>query len=409
MLILRSKRKMTDLNAALIISIIVSALCVIMLIILLISALRMKPYYDSGALKYFNDKFLKSAFEYNRTSLLISISERFLSWAVMALALLAVWKFSLTAGRVNFWVAMAIFAAFNIILYLVLLPLQYYRGFILEHQFGLLNQTLSAWFTDILKDRAISLLINTGILTLIYILLIKFPGIWWVAAAAIFIVFIIFANFIFPVLIDPLFYNFTPLQDEHLKSEIEKITEKAGIRVDNVLVADASRKTSRVNAYFTGIGSTKRIVIYDNLLNKNTDDEILSVIAHEAGHWKHRHVYINTLIACAQAAAMLAVLKLFQSGFKFEVSIRLVLLLFIIYSLVSYLIMPLDNFISRRFERVADRSAMELTQNTDAQIEIFKKLAVSNLSNVSPCPMLEYTLFSHPPILKRIGAANKNE
>ena len=226
MLILRSKRKMTELNAALIISIIVSALCVIMLIILLISALRMKPYYDSGALKYFNDKFLKSAFEYNRTSLLISISERFLSWAVMALALLAVWKFSLTAGRVNFWVAMAIFAAFNIILYLVLLPLQYYRGFILEHQFGLSNQTLSAWFTDILKDRAISLLINTGILTLIYILLIKFPGIWWVAAAAIFIVFIIFANFIFPVLIDPLFYNFTPLQDEHLKSEIEKIREQ---------------------------------------------------------------------------------------------------------------------------------------------------------------------------------------
>ena len=299
----------------------------------------------------------------------------------------------------------AVFAAFSLILYIILLPLQYWRGFVLDHSYGLSNQTLSAWFLDVLKDRAISLLINTGILTVIYIFLIKLPKTWWLAAAAVFIVFIILANFVFPVLVDPLFYKFTPLKDENLRSGIEKIIQKAGIKVGNILVADASRKTNRINAYFTGIGSTKRIVIYDNLLNKNTNEEILSVIAHEAGHWKYRHILYNTIIACVQAAVVLTILKVFQSGFNINASIKLALLLFIIYSLMSYLNMPLDNLISRRFERTADRSVIEFTANPGAQINIFKKLAVSDLSNVSPPPVLEYILYSHPPLLKRIESA----
>jgi len=396
---------MIDLNWAIIISIFIAAMCLIMLGVLLAAALRMKSYSDPAALNYFDGNFLQTALQYNRTALLISIAERFISWAAMAVALLCLWKLPIASGRVNAGIAIAFFAAFSLILYIILLPLQYWRGFVLEHSFGLSNQALSAWFLDVLKDRAISLLINTGILTVIYIFLVKLPKTWWLAAGAIFIVFIILAIFVFPVLVDPLFYKFTPLQDENLRSGIEKIIQKAGIKADNILVADASRKTNRVNAYFTGIGSTKRIVIYDNLLNKNTDEEILSVIAHEAGHWKYRHMFYNTIIACVQAVVVLAILKAFQSGFNINASIKLALLLFIIYSLISYLSMPLDNLISRRFERTADRSVIEFTANPGAQINIFEKLAVSNLSNVSPPPILEYIIYSHPPILKRIEAA----
>ena len=111
-----------------------------------------------------------------------------------------------------------------------------------------------------------------------------------------FIIFIIFANFIFPILIDPLFYKFKPLEDEELKKEILVITDKAGISVGSILVADASKKTNKVNAYFTGIGKSKRIVIYDNLLEKYSKDEVLSVIAHEVGHWKYMHILKNILI-----------------------------------------------------------------------------------------------------------------
>jgi len=396
------RKTMIDLNWAIIISIFIAVACLIMLGVLLAAALRMKTYSDPAALNYFNGNFLQTALQYNRTALLISIAERFISWAAMAVALLCLWKLPIASGRVNIGVAIAVFATFSLILYIILLPLQYWRSFVLEHSFGLSNQALSAWFLDVLKDRAISLLINTGILTVIYIFLIKLPKTWWLAAGAIFIVFIILAVFVFPVLVDPLFYKFTPLQDENLRSGIEKIIQKAGIKVDNILVVDASRKTNRVNAYFTGIGSTKRIVIYDNLLNKNTDEEILSVIAHEAGHWKYRHVLYNTVIACLQAVVVLAILKAFQSGFNINASVKLAFLLFIIYSLISYLNMPLDNLISRRFERTADRSVIEFTANPGAQINIFEKLAVSNLSNVSPPPVLEYIIYSHPPILKRI-------
>ncbi len=401
------KRKiMIDYNWTAIVLLIIAVLCISMLAVLFIAALRMKAFADPGTLKYFDSAFLATAAEYNRTALLLSVSERFLSWAFMIAALIVVWKLPLADGRVSILTAVAVFAVFNLILYLVLLPLQYYRGFVIDHQFGISNQGLSAWFLDVLKERGLSLVINTAILTVIYILIVRLPGSWWIAASAIFVVFMILAILVFPVLIDPLFYKFTPLEDNGLKKEIEKITEKAGIKVDNFLVADASRKTNRVNAYFTGIGNTKRIVIYDNLLNKHSREEILSVIAHEVGHWKHKHILISTALGCILVFIIMFILKLFQTGFNIGSGIRLVLLLFIIYSFLSYLSMPLENYISRRFEKAADRSVIELTQNPQAQVDIFKKLAISNLSNVSPSPILKYIIYSHPPILERIKTAD---
>ncbi len=153
------------------VSIAIAVLSIIMLIILLVAAMQIKPPQDDAANKYFERSFLEISAQYNRTVLLLSIAERFLTWIFFGAVLLIFWRSSLFINRIPIFTAVAIFAVFNIVLFLILLPLQYYRGFIIDHNFGLSNQTLSAWFLDILKDRAISLVINTAALTLIYILL----------------------------------------------------------------------------------------------------------------------------------------------------------------------------------------------------------------------------------------------
>lgn len=400
-----------------------------MLAILLAAAIMIKPASGAEVLSHFSSSFLIKAADYNRSAMLVSIAQRFISWTAMIAMVALFWKNTHANMRIAIYWAVIIFIVFNIILYIVMLPLQYYGSFVLAHRFGLSNQGLSAWFIDVLKDRAISLLINSGIMTLLYVLIIKLPKNWWAAAAAVLILFFILANFIYPIVVEPLFYKFTPLKDEVLQKEINAMTDKAGIKIDKILVADASRKTNTVNAYFSGIGSTKRIVIYDNLLNNHSRGEVLSVIAHEIGHWRYRHILFNTIIGCAEIIVLVLILKMVQSGIQVNASIqsvqagsggvaagfgqpinfgvKLVAILFILYSFLSYLSMPLDNLISRQFEKQADRASVSLTGDPAMQVKIFENLAVTNLSNVKPGKTLKYLIFSHPPIIERIEASMK--
>jgi STE24 endopeptidase len=391
----------------------------IMLAILLAASIMIKPAAGPEVLSHFSSSFLIKAADYNRSVMLISIAERFISWAAMIAIVAIFWKNAHANVRIAIYWAIIIFIAFNILLYMVMLPLQYWRGFVLGHRFGLSNQSLPAWFIDVLKDRAISLIINSGIMTLLYVLIIKLPKTWWIYAASVLILFFILANFIYPIVIDPLFYKFTPLKDEALQKEINAITDKAGIKIDKILVADASRKTNTVNAYFSGIGSSKRIVIYDNLINNHSRGEVLSVIAHEIGHWRYRHILYNIIIGCAEIILLVFILKMVQSGIgvnapiqpaqassgfpvafgqPMNFGVKLVAILFILYSFLSYLSMPLDNFISRQFEKQADRASVSLTGDPETQVKIFENLAVTNLSNVKPGKVLEYIIFSHPPL-----------
>jgi STE24 endopeptidase len=400
----------------------------VMLAILLTASLMIKPAAGPEVLSHFSSSFLIKAADYNRSAMLISIAERFVSWVAMIAIVAIFWKNAHANMRIAVYWAIIIFIAFNITLYIVMLPLQYWQGFVLGHRFDLSNQSLAAWFIDVLKDRAISLFINSGIMTLLYVLIIKLPKTWWIAAAATLILFFILASFIYPVVIDPLFYKFTPLKDEVLLKEINAMTDKAGIKIDKILVADASRKTNTVNAYFTGMGGTKRIVIYDNLLNNHSRGEVISVIAHEIGHWRYRHILYNTIIGCAEIILLVFILKMVQSGIGVNMSItqsqpgpgfstafgqpvnfgvKFVAILFILYSFLSYLSMPLDNLISRQFESQADRASVELTGDPATQVKIFENLATTNLSNVKPGKVLEYLIFSHPPIMDRINASLK--
>jgi STE24 endopeptidase len=314
------------------------------------------------------------------------------------------WKNFYASNRIPIILAAAIFALFSIILFLIVLPLQYYREFVIDHRFALSNQMLPEWFIDVLKDRAISLIINTLGLSTIYALIIYLPKHWWIIAAAIFILFIIIATFISPVIIDPLFYKFSVLEDKQLTSEIIKITQKAGVSIGSILIADASKKTSRVNAYFTGVGKTKRIVIYDNLLNQYTKKEALSVIAHEVGHWKYKHIVKSIAMGAVAIIILFFILYLLKSGLQLGASIKLVLILFILFGLISYMAMPLQNFVSRYFEGQTDKIAVELTADPQTQVFMLEKLARSNLANVKPNNVVKYLIYSHPTIMERINS-----
>jgi len=394
-------------NKGLILSALIVSAGVLMLAVLLIAALQLKPSQNPDALRHFDSSFLARAAEYNRTSLLLSVAEKFLYWALLAGIVFITWKNIFIARKVPVWQAALIFAAITAAIYIIVLPLQYYRSFVVEHRFGLSNQTVQSWFADILKDRAISFAVSMLVLTSVYTLMRYLPGWWWIAAALLFILFIIIANFIFPVLIDPLFYKFTPLTDSVLKDKITRISETAGIKVGSIMVADASRKTSRLNAYFAGLGKTKRIVIYDNLLLNNTDEKILSVIAHEIAHWKYRHIPAGIALESAWILLMFFILRFIQQNFRTDTGVRLVLILFILYSFLTFIAAPFQNFISRQFEKQADRVSVELTQDPKTAVMVFKVLASTNLSNVDPSPVLKYLIYSHPPLIERIKDAEK--
>jgi STE24 endopeptidase len=383
--------------------IIIGAVVFTMLVVLFVCALSIKSSESGEVLKYFGSAFLQKAASYNREVLLISVVERFLTWSFMGVVLFLFWKNFYLSTRVHVIVAALIFFLFTFILFLFLLPLQYYEEFIISHKFGLSNQTLSAWFVETLKEGILYMIISTVGFTSIYALMVYSPKYWWLIAIAVFIIFIIFANFIFPILIDPLFYKFEPLKDDELKREILEMTDKAGISVGSILVADASKKTNKVNAYFTGIGKSKRIVIYDNLLKKYSRDEVLSVIAHEVAHWKYMHILKSILAGIVGIILVFLILHTVNIGLNIQPSPRLVIILFIIFSLISYISSPVTNVISRYFEMQADKMAVELTGDAQTQVEMLKKLAESNLSYVNPPKVLKFLIYTHPPILERIS------
>jgi STE24 endopeptidase len=399
---------MPDKNRLIWIFIFLGLLAVAILIILIIAVFSSKITENKEILKYFDKNLLTKAFNYNKTSLLLSISQRLIEWTFIGVIVFTVWKYFKSNPHISLLKASGYFAIFFILLYLILLPLQFYREFVIEHHYGLSNQTAGSWFLDIAKERALSFFISFSALIIIYLLLTHIPKYWWAISAAIFILFFILNFIISPLIIDPLFYKFKPLKDVELQTDIINLADKAGLRIDKILVADASKKTNTVNAYFTGFGISKRIVIYDNLLNKYSKKEVLSVISHEISHWKYRHILKNIIMGIISIGAIFFILKMILAKLQLTSDIRAVFIIFIFFTLVSFISLPVQNSISRFFEKQADNYAVILTEDADTQVNLFKKLAESNLAEVSPGPVIEFILYSHPSIMERINYTAKS-
>ncbi len=291
-------------------------------------------------------------------------------------------------------------------------PVNFYSEFYLEHKYDLSNQTFLQWITENLKETLVAGAIGLPLLFIFYYSILSFGDLWWLPFAIIlFFVSVVLAKFL-PVIILPIFYKIKPIENEELKKRIEKLAAEVGMKVENVYQFNMSKNTKKANAMFTGIGKTKRIILGDTLLEKFTDDEIETVIAHEMGHYKHKHIIKNIIIGTASSFLSFFLMayfyKLSLSWFGFSVlsDIAALPILSLWAMLIGIVLEPLTNIISRKFEHEADEYAVRTTDKKDVFIKTLEKLTEQNLSDKEPHPLVEWFFYSHPSIKNRIAFLN---
>lgn len=270
-----------------------------------------------------------------------------------------------------------------------------------EH--GLSTQSWSSWLADEGKSTAISMVLTAAALLPVVGLARRWPGWWWVPASLGAAALVLVVSFAYPVVVEPLFNKFTPMPQGELRTSLLQLAREDHVAVDDVLVADASRRTTALNAYVSGFGSTKRIVVFDTLLAQATPQEVRLVVAHELGHAKRRDVLHGTLIGALALATLVCLLAAAVGGRVADP--RWVPRLLAILALVSFVSTPVANLVSRRIEARADVHSLDLTHDPTTFIASERRLAVTNLSDLDPSPVV-YALFAtHPTAPERIAMA----
>ncbi len=300
---------------------------------------------------------------------------------------------------------------------LIDIPFSLYHHFRIENRYGFNTMTFRIWITDLAKGFLLSLVLGGVVVSAGLAIVAASPVWWWLWVWLFLLVFGIFMMYLSPVLIEPLFFKFERLSVEGLEDRIRRLMERAGLRVSRVFQVDASRRSRHSNAYFTGIGRVKRIVLFDTLIEQMSQEEILAVLAHEVGHWKKRHVLKRIIITELSAflGLFLASLLISWNGLPGLVGAedasfyaRVVIVGFLS-SLVTFPFTPFSAYLSRRHEREADRYAVKLTGNAEAMASALVKLSRENLSNLHPHPLYAKFYYSHPPVVERIRRIRSGE
>jgi STE24 endopeptidase len=317
--------------------------------------------------------------------------------ALLAFSWLGDRLFSAIAGP--WWARTVLFTVLVLaVLEAVRLPLAFWRGFVRERRWGFSTQSARDWALDQLKGFAVGVVLTAAAMVALIGSIHLFPTLWPLLAVLGAALLVLVLVFVAPLLLEPIFNRFRPLDDAQLAGALRGLAQRAGVPVRDVLVADASRRTRKHNAYVSGIGSTRRVVLFDTLLAEAAQPELEVVVAHELGHRRHRDVAKGTLLAMTSAA--LAVL----AAWPLDPTPRRIPLLLLVWGLLELASLPLTAAFSRRLERRADRFALELTRDADAFETVFRRLAKANLADLDP-PRLVYALmFTHPTPPERIAA-----
>ena len=292
---------------------------------------------------------------------------------------------------------------------LINIPFSCYDTFVIEKKYGFNTMTVRTFITDHFKSWFIAILVGVPVLGLITWFYYKTGTSFWIYAWVLITLFSIFINLFYSELIVPLFNKQTPLQDGSLRTKIETFSLKAGFKLKNIYIIDGSKRSTKANAYFSGFGPKKRIVLYDTLQKELSEDEIVAVLAHEIGHYRKKHVLLNLILSVLLTGLMLFLFSLVVNSPMLSealgaqgTSFHLGLIVFgILYSPLSLLIGLLTNYISRRNEFAADRFVKE-NFKPEILAEALKKLSVKNLSNMMPHPVYVFFHYSHPPLLERL-------
>ncbi len=299
---------------------------------------------------------------------------------------------------------------------LIGLPFALYGQFVIEERFGFNKMTLGLFVKDRLKSLALSVVIGVPLLLGLFFFMEKTGPWWWLFAFGAFTAFQFVVSFLYPTLIAPLFNKFTPLPDGPLKERIEALLASLGYKVRGIFVMDGSKRSRHSNAYFTGFGRAKRIVLYDTLMKLLTEDELAAVFAHELGHEKRGHVWKSMAAGIAGSAAVFFVLSLllhwtplYQAfGFQGPSYHALLVLLSLCSGPFTFFLKPIATAISRRHEYEADRFAKTALGGNGAPLaSALLKLSRDNLSNLHPHPLYSFVHYSHPTLAERIAALEK--
>jgi STE24 endopeptidase len=302
------------------------------------------------------------------------------------------------------------------------IPFSLYKQFKLEKKFGFNTMTIKLWISDFIKDGIISIIMSALLAFVASIFFVKCTNSWWFILATVLILFTFLMQVIYPKFIAPLFNKFTPLEEGSLKQKITTLLGNTGFVSDGLFIMDASKRSKHSNAYFTGFGKSKRIVLYDTLVEKLSEDELVAVLGHELGHFKLKHILKRLIFVIPLEFLVLFGLYFLAqfvnlyTGFGFstitaanvsQVQFIGLFLAIMIYSSVSELISPFASFSSRKHEYQADEYAAKITGNPLDLINALIKLNSENLSELIPPKIYVFWNYSHPTIVERTVALKK--
>jgi len=310
---------------------------------------------------------------------------------------------------VNYLIIPAYLLIVYVLYYFLVFPLNFYGSFILEHKFCLSNQKIQDWFKDQIKAEIISYIIAIILIGAFYYILKHYIHTWWLVVSLFWIFFsLIFAK-VMPIVIIPLFFKYKPLSDTALRVRIINLAGRMRIKILDVFEIDFSKKTTKANAAFVGVGKTKRVILADTLKSKYSDDEIEVILAHEFAHYKLKHLL--KLILLNSTAIIITLFIVFKTsdytldlfGLSALSDIAALPLVLIYFLILGIIMQPFENYLSRRLERNADIEALKITGLKEAFISMMEKLASQNLADRNPSPFIKFFFFDHPPVDERIA------
>ncbi len=299
--------------------------------------------------------------------------------------------------------------------YLLDWPLNFYQSYILEHKFSLSRQKIRDWLMDQLKSGIISYIIGLILISAFYYILRHNPRSWWLIISLFWIFFSLILAKLVPVIIIPLFFKYKELSDESLKKRIMALADKMKVKILDCFEIDFSKKTVKANAAFVGWGSTRRVILADTLKDKYSYDEIEVILAHEFAHYRLKHL-IKLILTNALATVFIFylifktntyTLSLFNLSSLSDIAAFPVVIMY--FAILGIVMQPLENYISRRLEKNADRMALRITGMKEAFISMMEKLAAQNLADQNPHPVIKFFFFDHPPVGERINMAKETQ
>lgn len=352
--------------------------------------------------------------KYETGKYLVSAAEFVLNAGLLIYLLKSGWTFRARDFAYGFssssWVVVLVyFVVIGVLFTVIQIPLEFLSGYYLEHRFGLSRQSLGAWILDQVKGTLLSSVFGLLAMEVIYGLLRTSPQRWWIYSSLTFVaVFVVITN-LAPILILPLFFKFTPVENDDLRRRVERLSRRIGTKVEGIFEWSLGEKTRKANAAVVGWGNTRRIIVSDTLLRNFSGEEIEVIMAHELCHHVKAHIWLGMALQSGLTFfsfyAINTVLLWFGSGFRSISDVADFPMLAITAGAVSLCVLPAVNAFSRYLERAADIFAIDVTNDSLAFVSSMEKLAELNLANKTPNPIVEFLFYSHPSIENRIKLA----